>query len=191
MLTVLASRISLTAGPYTLEASELVASHMAVLVKTAEDRHFPRMFYPSEPMLAEGPTNLLTTFGSSKSLQALQHYVQTGIVDVGFRGELLSKIICLMATDSVNTKPVEGNLFPFSRPIRVGDFLNHLISLDGISNKPEICSVKTVTEYILTTVHSHIDQHKLFKFLSGYVFFTHFACIDYIVNIATLAQFFN
>jgi hypothetical protein len=191
LLAVLAPRISLTAGPYTLEASELVASHMAVLVKTAEDRHFTRMFYPSEPMSAEGAAHLLTTFGWSKSLQALQHYVQTGIVDAGFRGELLSKIVCLMAADSTNTKPMEGELFPFSRPIRVGDFLNHLISFDGISNKPENCSATTVTGYILATVHSHISRQKLQKFLSGYVFFTHFARVDYIVNIATLAQFFN
>src|SRR5204862_2126098 len=123
LFAVLAPRICLTAGPYTLEASELVTSHMAVLMKTDKDRHFLRMFYPSEPMLAEAAANLLTTFGWSKPLQALQHYVQTGIVDAGFRGELLTKIVCLMAVDEVNnltrTEPQANQLFPYSRPIRV------------------------------------------------------------------------
>jgi hypothetical protein len=195
LLAVLAPRICITAGPYTLEASELVASHMAVLMKTDEDRHFLRIFYPSEPMLAEGAANLLTTYGWSKPLQALQHYIQTGIIEGGFRGELLTKIICLMAVDEVNfltkKEAEKDGMFPFSRPVRVSDFLNHLISLDGISNKPKNCSAKSVTEYILANTHQDINRAKLKRFLSGYVFFTHFAQVNHIIDIATLAQFFN
>jgi hypothetical protein len=197
LLAVLAPRICLTAGAYSIEASELIASHMAVLMRTDEHRHYLRMFYPSEPLLAEGAARLLLSYGWSQSLRALEHYVQTGVMDAGFRGELLTKIICLMAMDEAHilTKTTifkPDKFFQFSRPVPVSDFLNHLISLNGIANKPENCSAKTVAEYILAHHHSEIDHAKVDKFLSsGYVFFSHFARVDHTLDIATVVRSFN
>jgi hypothetical protein len=196
LLAVLAPRICLTAGAYSLQANELVASHMAVLLKTDDQRHYLRMFYPSEPLLAEGAARLLLSYGWSQSLRVLEHYIQAGVVDAGFRGELLTKIVCLMAMDEVHimTKSIFAAefFFRFSRPVPVSDFLNHLISLDGIANKPENCSAKTVAEYILANHHPEIDHAKVDRFLSsGYVFFSHFTRVLDTLDIATVVQNFN
>jgi hypothetical protein len=53
LMAVLAPRLALTIGPYTLEVSELIASHLAVLTRTDNERHFLRTVYPSEPILAQ------------------------------------------------------------------------------------------------------------------------------------------
>jgi hypothetical protein len=48
MIAVFAPHLALTIGPYTSEASELIASHLAVLTRTDNERHFLRTVYPSE-----------------------------------------------------------------------------------------------------------------------------------------------
>ena len=52
-LAVLSIRLALNIGPFSLEAGEVISSHLAVLLRTDEDRHFLRTYYPSEPILAE------------------------------------------------------------------------------------------------------------------------------------------
>ena len=89
----------MTIGPYTLEASELIASHLAVLTRTDDERHFLRTVYPSEPLLAEVSARLTHRYGWAHPLSALVHYIEGRIVEAGFRGELITKIICLMAMD--------------------------------------------------------------------------------------------
>src|ERR1700738_1805767 len=99
LIAVLAPRLALTIGPYTVEASELIASHLATLTRSDNKRHFLRTVYPSEPILAEASAWLTDKYGWANPLSALIHYVHGGIVEAGFRGELLTKIVCLMAMD--------------------------------------------------------------------------------------------
>ena len=87
-----------------------------------------RTVYPSEPILAEASARLTDANGWANPLSALVHYVRGGIVEAGFRGELLTKIVCLMAMDKALSQiPVPEDRWQFSRPITVSDFLDHLV----------------------------------------------------------------
>jgi hypothetical protein len=193
LLAVLAPRLALTAGPYSLEASEIIASHMAVLMKTDEDRHFLRTAYPSEPILAEASASLTAEYGWGKPLRALHHFIQTGIVDAGFRGELLTKIVCLMAVDKANGLKVYDPFtqWEYSRPLPVSEFLNQLIAFDGIEAKAKApdSDATTFSEYVAQ--HSTVDRENLKRFLSGHMFFTHFIRVECAVSIAMLVRAWN
>ena len=127
MLAVLAPRLALTIGPYASEASELITSHLAVLTRTDDERHL-RTVYPSEPILAEASARLTHIYGWASPLSALVHYVQGGIVEARFGGELITKIVCLIAMDNALSQiPIPPDRWRFSRPIPVSDFLDHLI----------------------------------------------------------------
>src|SRR5207249_1709773 len=90
--------------------------------------HFMRTIYPSEPVLAEASAELTDKLGWGLPLCTLCEYVRSGIVEAGYRGELLTKIICLMAMDdALNSIPTQSHQWKFSRPVSVSAFLNHLI----------------------------------------------------------------
>ena len=192
LFAVLAPRLAITAGPYSLEASEIVASHMAVLVRTDGDRHFLRTAYPSEPILAEASARLTAENGWGRPLRALNHYVQTGIVDAGFRGELLTKIICLIANDTYqHSIPHDPSTqWQYTRPIRVSDFLNSLIATDGIAGKASNSEPESkFVDYLMKC--SAIELGDLRAFLNGYVFFTHFIKVECTASIQLLARAWN
>ena len=108
LLAVLAPRLALTARPFTSEAAQMVSSHLAVLLRTDKERHFLQTFYPSEPILAEASAAITKTIGWAPLVRALYDQIQNGIVSAGFRGELLTKVLLLMAMDDT-LKPDLGN----------------------------------------------------------------------------------
>lgn len=191
LLAVLAPRLAITAGPYSLEASEIIASHMVVSMKTDEDRHFLRSAYPSEPILAEAAGRLTVEYGWAQPLRALQHYIQTGIVDAGFRGELLTKIVCLMAADKAHgLNPYDPfTQWKYSHPLPVSEFLDQLITFDGIEAKAQNSKATMFPEYL--TEHSYLDSENLIRFLFGHVFFTHFIQVECTVSVAMLVRAWN
>ena len=128
LLAILGPRLALTIGAYTLESSELSASHLAILTRTDNERHFLRTVYPSEPLVAEVSARLTHNNGWAHPLSALLHYVKGGIVCAGFKGELMTKIVCLMAMDeTLSSIRTPANRWTFSRPVLVSQFLNHVI----------------------------------------------------------------
>ena len=194
MIALLAPRLALTIGPYTSEASELIASHLAVLTRTDNERHFLRTVYPSEPILAEVSAQLTHANRWAYPLKALIHYVQGGIVEVGFRGELLTKIVCLMAMDKAlsQIRPVPENRWQFSRPILVSKFLDQLI----VPLRPEYSTFseglkvfQIWTKYLHGTLN--IDDEKLQRFLNGYVFFNHFIRVEVKLSYSMLVHAWN
>jgi hypothetical protein len=158
-------------------------------MKTDEDRYFLRSAYPSEPILAEAFASLTDKYGWAKPLRALHHFIQTSIVDGGFRGELLTKIICLMAVDKANGLNDYNSFtqWKFSRPLHVFEFLNQLIPLDNIEAKDSAAT--TFSEYV--TEHSTLDFENLNRFMVGHVFFTHFIQVEDTVSMAMLARAWN
>src|SRR6202022_1574692 len=192
MIAVLAPRLSLTIGPYTSEASELIASHLAVLTRTDSENHFFRTLYPSEPILAEASARLTYGNGWAGPLSALVHYVRGGVVEAGFKGELLTKIVCLMAMDNVLGQAVipEGQ-WQFSRPVTVSEFLNHLIiPLHDHSTFSEgLKGVQFGKELQPGTLN--IDDTKLRRFLDGYVFFNHFIRVEVKLSYSMLVHAWN
>ena len=192
LIAVLAPRIALTIGPYTLEAPELIASHLAVLTRTDEERHFLRTVYPSEPILAEVSARLTHTHGWAHPLSALVHYVQGGIVEAGFRGELITKIICLMAMDeALKSIPIRENRWQYSQPTTVSHFLDHLIvPLHGHSTFSEgLKGVRDRDNILRGTLN--VDDEKLQRFLNGYVFFNHFIRVDVKLSYSMLVHAWN
>ena len=195
LVSVLAPRIALSANPNSIEASEMIASHMAVLMRTDTDRHFLRTVYPSEPLLAEASANTTTTYGWGLSLQALHLYVQSGIVDAGFRGELLSKIVCLMAAeDAMRSKPGYNDKkeWQCSRPVSVAQFLDKLVRFESYERTDRghtRQNITSISDYI--TSYAKIDLVDLARFLGGTIFFTHFIRVRYTISIQTLVQAWN
>jgi hypothetical protein len=194
LLAVIAPRLALTIGPCTEEASELIASHLAVLTRTDKERHFLQTVYPSEPVLAEASARLTRTYGWAHPLKALLHYIRGGIVEAGFRGELATKIVCLIAMDAAlqsTTLSGERYEWQFSRPIPVSRFLDNLIvPLEGYSKFSEyLKGVEDKNDIKPDTIN--VDNEKLQKFLHGNVFFNHFVRVDVKLSYAMLAQAWN
>ena len=180
LLAILAPRLAVTAGPTSHEAAELIASHLAVLMTTDENRHVLRTAYPSEPILAEASANLTSENGWGQPLRALSDYIKCGIVEGGFRGELLTKIVCLMAIDQAQPKTFDvQSSWRFSRPVKVSDFLEALIP-------PK--KGKTIIERIRATP---LNDQRLDNFLNGHVFFNHFTRCQGILTMPKLVQAWN
>src|SRR5579859_2928655 len=188
LLAVLAARLALTIGPFSAEAAEVVSSHLAVLLKADEDYHFLRIHYPSEPILAEASAQITSEIGWHYVLKALYHHMQNGIVSTGYRGELLSKVLCLMAMDDtpkpflVKSVDLANAYWEHTQPVKVRDFLDHWLTAPG-----ENASFTAA----LYQKHHHTDAKELERFLDGYVFFNHFVRLDRIVSLRAMVCAWN
>jgi hypothetical protein len=98
--------------------------------------------------------------------------VQSGIVDAGFRGELLTKIVCLMAIDEAHKSLNIQTPWKYSSPLPVSQFFNHLIAINDIKYKKHSSAPATFSQYV--EEHSTISNEHLWRFMNGQVFFTHF-----------------
>jgi hypothetical protein len=188
LFAILAVRLSLTVGPFSTEAAEVVSSHLAVLLKTDDDRHFLRTYYPSEPILAEASAQCTSSIGWGYPLKALYHHMQNGIVDAGYRGELLSKILCLMAMDDTPKpfpeEPTDHVLpyFQHTQPVKVKVFLNKWLA--SPNRKGQFTDA-------LYEKNIRTDSDELERFLNGYVFFNHFIRLERIVSMEAIVCAWN
>jgi hypothetical protein len=184
LLAILAPRLAVTAGPYLREAAEIISSHLAILMRT--DRHFLRTAYPSEPIVAEASAQITRQQGWGQVLRALFTNVQTGIVEGGFRRDLLTKILCLMAVDKSQPVRTTGS-WEFTRPVKVSDFLNNFIRPPG--KKGEFASATAAIETL--AANSTIDPAITHRFLNGHVFFNHFIRVEESLTMPLLVQAWN
>ena len=186
LLAILAPRLALTTNPYLREAAEIIASHLAILMRTDTDRHFLRSAYASEPIIAEASAQITREKGWGQVLRALHTNVQIGIVEGGFRGELLSKILCLMAVDKSQPDRTLGT-WEFTRPVKVSDFLNNFLQPPG-----ELNQYGSITEAINAfATHYKMDHILIDRFLNGHVFFNHFITIEADLTMPLLVQAWN
>src|SRR6202011_951751 len=167
---------------------------LAVLPRTDNGCHFLQTVYPSEPILAEVSAQLTYKYGWANPLSALIHYVHGGIVDAGFKGELMTKIVCLMAMDkALGQADVPEGQWRFSQPVTVSEFLNHLIvplhPLDHSTFSEGLQGVQIGKELQPGTLN--IDDTKLRRFLDGYVFFNHFIRVDVKLSYSMLVHAWN
>ena len=103
------------------------------------------------------------------TLDILVDCVKTGMVDAGYRGELLAKILLLCAIDHVRIK--SGS---FSSPISVEYFL---LSLGG--------------QNLLEIIKSQLSTPNFKKLANGTVLFTHFLYVTYTPTEDTFAEHYH
>ncbi|KAF8606159.1 hypothetical protein BDV93DRAFT_542906 [Ceratobasidium sp. AG-I] len=126
-----------------------VASHLRVCLETTEDRVWNFTFYPSEPLLSYAAAQLLHESPTHlhDALRCLQRKIQGGLIDMGQKGELTSRLLLLLAKDlCVRSKPnpeeesgVDWNVeLRDCRPVPVTDFLVFLFGENVLANDAEI-----------------------------------------------------
>jgi len=114
--------------------------------------------------------------------------MQNGIVDAGYRGELLSKILCLMAMDDTpKLFPDElvDDGFPYfqhTQPVKVKDFVNKWLAAP--SGKGQFTDA--LYEKNICT-----DSDEFERFLNGYVFFNNFVRLERIASMEAIVCTWN
>ena len=185
LLALLGPRLDIMAGPWTIEAEDLVASHLAVVVNTDHERQFIRIGYPSEPIVAQAAAHHTAEIGWSLPLLALRDYVNSAVVSAGFRGELLTKVVCLMAADRTsNSSPACPTEWTYMRPVKVSTFLDELFMAPG--NYASFSDAVRQSD-----VEHSVDQTELERFLDGYVFFNHFVRLQVKLSIEAVTRAWN
>jgi hypothetical protein len=117
-----------------------VSSHLRICLDTTEDRIWQTTMYPSEPLLSCAAAQLLHPINPKKDpFTCLQLAIHNGLVDLGLKGELVSRIIYLIGKDlAVRTPGLLPSVTPPSevweeemldcRPLRVVDYLGFLFN---------------------------------------------------------------
>ena len=131
MLACLGPRLAIQTGPYVTATKELVASHMMTLERVGTNHDHLETRYLSEPILAEAAAQGTANHGWAKPLEALVSEMRHGIVDRGFRGEFITKVLLCMAVEDAQREvsKTSGSQkgWQFTQPITVQQFLNSLL----------------------------------------------------------------
>ena len=122
ILAVLSVRLCLSISPTSLYGPSLVARHMATALSVTEDRMSMVVTYPSEPVLAAGAKLFMRNQDNiSQMISALQVFLAHGVVDKGYKGEIIVRLLMMLAIDKAmgneNVKEVslKEYLLQFSR----------------------------------------------------------------------------
>jgi hypothetical protein len=133
-LAVLGTRMLLDIAPRTQLASDLVGDHMRCCVFVSPARDFVLTASPSEPVLVEAAARFMhaTVNASdphlSRMLRQLEKALLTGFVEAGPRGELVARIILLLAADhACQAKGLGGGEFLYAKKLTVDEYLRSLI----------------------------------------------------------------
>jgi hypothetical protein len=120
-LAILGARLAVDYHAQEQLAYDLVRSHGAYLYYITDDRKYANVGYVNDPVLATAAASVTRLNEDAgfitwkRLLTALKSYIASGIVEAGYKGELLVKCILLMCKDS------------FQEPVtKVKDFLNSL-----------------------------------------------------------------
>jgi len=161
-LSVLSCRVCVDIVPTNHIASQLVASYMRFCVFVSESRQYLFTIAPSEPFLVDVATDLMYQNGCLvKLIKQLSDAMRCGVVDGGSRGELVARLLLILAVDQAIKQSLWKQELSHTCPVTVELFFDHLFGADALS-KP-VCSSN--------------DQRELFK--RGLIFFTHFIPVYY------------
>ncbi|KAG9297985.1 hypothetical protein G9A89_018813 [Geosiphon pyriformis] len=169
-LAILSPRIALDVNPSLRINTALIADHMRVCIHITPERESVLSAVPSEPILAEASAQLMHRQGYLESiLSFLAVSLRYGIVDAGYRGELVAQLLVLLAIDHVSTR--RGSM-PYSRVVTVSAFLSELLGVNCAN---------------LDTIMDTVAKDRLMR---GEIFLTHFVRPTYKKpNRATLYEF--
>jgi hypothetical protein len=179
-LALLGCRFALNFHAYSSLVSALCNSHMATCLFILQNPEHIIAGYPSEPVLAEAAalaSRRFNPFKIDKLLEHLINQVKEGVVEAGYRGELVAKIILLLARDSavlgdISDSP-DTEAKSIINPCTVHRYLNHL------------CGAKVVNEKLVQKSIAGFQG-----FLQGLVYFTHFVNVVYTPTLEDMKTFF-
>ena len=143
-LAILGLRVCIDIAPESQMSQELVSQHMRLLYYVSEDRQAMITAHCSEPMLVQAAAQLTNFISENKGslnvlwnrlLMRLCRSLRSGIVDAGYRGELLARILLLMAWDECCiAKLAYGETIQssgvFLKAVPLTTFLEYLLLLD-------------------------------------------------------------
>lgn len=179
-MALLGCRLALNFHAFASFIPELCSSHMAACLHVFENTDRILGSYPSEPVLADASAMISQNhlqFKISILLKYLRNEIREGVVEAGYRGELVAKILLLLARDSAVIVS-KGNA-PVHSFVQMTSVYNYLVSLCGKAN--------------IDSNFEHLTEDDFGKrFLNGgVVYFTHFAYVTYTPSRETMGQFFN
>src|SRR5262249_49372844 len=133
-LAVLGTRMLLDIAPRNDLASDLVSNYMRCCVFVSQGRDFMWTVSPSEPVLVEAATQYMHEVRAGHSpplslmLKHLSVALLTGMVEAGPRGELVARIILLLAADhACQQKDPSGEPSKYAQVLKVGEYLASLV----------------------------------------------------------------
>ncbi|KAF8579397.1 hypothetical protein K439DRAFT_1525242 [Ramaria rubella] len=174
-LAVIDMRLMLTWEPrreaYRTEAT-LVASHMRMAYSVPKDRVYLRSGYSSEPILSEAAAQQCYVFrkhySTSVILDILTENLDSGLLDLGERGELVARAIITSAYDRAVERdhpPKHTNTPPFySHGCRLVTFIEELFRAEY---------AKEILDSVPDNVKSKVPLREAFK--DARLRFTHFS----------------
>ena len=188
-LAILGLRVCIDIAPESQMSQELVSQHMRLLYYVSEDRQAMITAHCSEPMLVQAAAQLTNFISENKGslnvlwnrlLMRLCRSLRSGIVDAGYRGELLARILLLMAWDECCiAKLACGETIlssgVFLKAVPLTTFLEYLLLLD---------------ENIRTELQSQFDGRHATP-ATAWVRCTHFLKIDYVPSASQLLDMFR
>jgi hypothetical protein len=179
-LALLGCRACLTISPVSWYAPALVGGHMATAVRMSDDREEVAVSYPSEPILAIASRSYMN--GAKDFMEVglvqLKSYLASGAVQTGHRGELIVRLLNLLAIDrcmslAVGVKKVKLRefLMAFSRDEAKVD-LRKITGLDPPTKADLEMFGQTGILYDDSISDSQLYVEE--RVLDGFVCFTHF-----------------
>ncbi|KAI8924314.1 hypothetical protein BC831DRAFT_466017 [Entophlyctis helioformis] len=160
--------------------SLLTAKHMAICTNISAQRDMMTVFYPSDPILAEAAASALRGKGEYWSLFIghLSTVMQDGYMDAGDRGELVARILLLMAMDDAAQR--QNSNCGRTMPVSVRVLLESLF--DDIKPKlddyPQALSANP-SKTRGSKAKGVMSAQEFDQLMGGLIFFNHFA---YAVN---------
>lgn len=183
-MAILGVRVCVDLVPQCQLSDTLVAQHMRTLYFVSEDRERMITGYFSEPVLVQAAAQLTNESAYSPSanrwsmlLRMLVGSLRNGMVDAGFQGELVARILLLLAWDKcclakLRENETEMSTAVFLRAVPLLEFLESLLNIDD-----------DVTAHLTATIK---DADNV-----AWVRCSHFVKIDYVPNTEQLLLLFK
>ncbi|KAJ7241042.1 hypothetical protein B0H12DRAFT_1237159 [Mycena haematopus] len=117
--------------------ANLVNSYQRIVYSVPKHRLWMHTGAPSEPILAEAAGRLMhrKQDGIINPISVLDDYLARGIIAKGERGEILARLLIILAldraavaADHIPTPDLDTRGLRFHRPVRLLDFLRHLFT---------------------------------------------------------------
>ncbi|EFJ20513.1 hypothetical protein SELMODRAFT_418203 [Selaginella moellendorffii] len=101
-LATLGCRVCIDINPHATIITDMVASHLLSVMSISDDHTLVWTHWATEPLVAAAAAQVLRSgTGWKECLEALVTGMKRGWVDRGYRGELVARVLLLLAVDSL------------------------------------------------------------------------------------------